>query len=332
MPARRLKAHRVEQLRPVSAASAADVLVASSAQRVRADLSRGEVRGHAAGTALEHGLARRCAARHGDRLDDALRPDHLGGAGLLPGAGAVRRRAGSAAPGSSGSILRGNFTGQGCRATIRTIANGASGGCSRAFITSPSRPCASRSNRSRRRNTCAGCCAGSMSLRSRKLTGERGLAGGGAPVAGLRDSGERVGEADPRARVNNYDPAALDQLCLTGAVGWGRLSPHPATLEDAGEGRRRVVPTSVAPITFFVREDADWMQPRSSASDEQTYEQHSERSGARGARISAPARRFVLRRHRARHRQAESRDRNRAVGIGRRRTWSPPTASRICAR
>ena len=70
------------------------------------------------------------------------------------------------------------------------------------------------------------------------------------------------------ARVNNYNPPALDQLCLTGAVGWGRLSPHPATLEDAGDSRRRVVPTSVAPITLFVREDADWMQPRSPESDQ----------------------------------------------------------------
>ena len=74
-------------------------------------------------------------------------------------------------------------------------------------------------------------------------------------------------------RIAGYDPAVLDQLCLTGAVGWGRLSPHPATLvsvsEDAaGEGRarRRVVPTSVAPITFFVREDADWMAGRTSGS------------------------------------------------------------------
>jgi len=62
----------------------------------------------------------------------------------------------------------------------------------------------------------------------------------------------------------------LDQLCLTGAVGWGRLSPHPATLEDSAEGGRRVVPTSVAPITFFVREDADWMIPqRTEASREE---------------------------------------------------------------
>jgi ATP-dependent helicase Lhr and Lhr-like helicase len=71
-------------------------------------------------------------------------------------------------------------------------------------------------------------------------------------------------------RIVDYDPKWLDQLCLTGAVGWGRLSPHPATLDStAGRGsetgvvsRRRVIPTSVAPITFFIREDADWMTPR----------------------------------------------------------------------
>ncbi len=60
-------------------------------------------------------------------------------------------------------------------------------------------------------------------------------------------------------RVNNYDPKLLDQLCLTGAVGWGRLSPHPAMLEESAGGARRVVPTSVAPITFFVRDEAEWM-------------------------------------------------------------------------
>ncbi|HEV2022332.1 MAG TPA: DEAD/DEAH box helicase [Terriglobales bacterium] len=63
-------------------------------------------------------------------------------------------------------------------------------------------------------------------------------------------------------RVAGYDAKTLDQLCLTGAVGWGRLSPHPATLDDSKQGRRRVVPTSVAPITFFVREEADWMLPQ----------------------------------------------------------------------
>jgi ATP-dependent Lhr-like helicase len=79
-------------------------------------------------------------------------------------------------------------------------------------------------------------------------------------------------------RISDYDPAHLDQLCLGGAVGWGRLSPHPATLESSqeiaanGESAphkiRRVVPTRVAPIAFFVREDADWMVPHHPAGDD----------------------------------------------------------------
>jgi ATP-dependent Lhr-like helicase len=83
-------------------------------------------------------------------------------------------------------------------------------------------------------------------------------------------------------RIADYDPKWLDQLCLTGAVGWGRLSPHPATINSGGAAngnggsqgeaptprQRRVIPTSVAPITFFVREQADWMIPRHAAGDE----------------------------------------------------------------
>jgi ATP-dependent Lhr-like helicase len=69
-------------------------------------------------------------------------------------------------------------------------------------------------------------------------------------------------------RIADYDPKWLDQLCLTGAVGWGRLSPHPATLEDSADGKRRVIPTSVAPITFFIREEADWMTPRHPAAEQ----------------------------------------------------------------
>ena len=68
-------------------------------------------------------------------------------------------------------------------------------------------------------------------------------------------------------RISDYDPKWLDQLCLTGAVGWGRLSPHPATLEGSAAGKRRVIPTSVAPITFFVREEADWMSPHNPAEE-----------------------------------------------------------------
>src|SRR6202035_3825415 len=62
-----------------------------------------------------------------------------------------------------------------------------------------------------------------------------------------------------KRRVADYAPDVLERLCLTGAVVGGRLSPHPATLEAWGSQARRVVPTSVAPIAFFIRDDADWM-------------------------------------------------------------------------
>ncbi|MGA3055642.1 MAG: DEAD/DEAH box helicase [Candidatus Korobacteraceae bacterium] len=104
-----------------------------------------------------------------------------------------------------------------------------------------------------------------------QLAGERGLLEAVRQLQGFEIPANAWERHILAARVNNYDPAALDQLCLTGAVGWGRLSPHPATLEDSGEGRRRVVPTSVAPITFFVRDDSDWMQPRH-GDDEQNFD------------------------------------------------------------
>jgi len=93
-------------------------------------------------------------------------------------------------------------------------------------------------------------------------------------------------------RVADYDPKWLDQLCLTGAVGWGRLSPHPATLDSGGASasdgssaprQRRVIPTSVAPITFFVREEADWMgrsqNPHFSQNDREVGHPKSESEG-----------------------------------------------------
>jgi ATP-dependent Lhr-like helicase len=46
------------------------------------------------------------------------------------------------------------------------------------------------------------------------------------------------------ARMDRYDPAMLDMLCLTGQVGWGRLSAGPAPLLRA------------TPIALFLREHA----------------------------------------------------------------------------
>jgi ATP-dependent Lhr-like helicase len=64
-------------------------------------------------------------------------------------------------------------------------------------------------------------------------------------------------------RVARYEPDYLDQLCLSGEVSWGRLSPHPAFERDAEENgsgpHRRVRPTRVAPLAIFLREDAGWL-------------------------------------------------------------------------
>ncbi len=83
-------------------------------------------------------------------------------------------------------------------------------------------------------------------------------------------------------RIAHYDPKILDQLCLSGAVGWGRLSAHPAMAVDFKEGNRRIAPSKAAPITFFVREDADWMIP------------HRAEEGAQEMRGLSPGARDVL--------------------------------------
>jgi ATP-dependent Lhr-like helicase len=71
-----------------------------------------------------------------------------------------------------------------------------------------------------------------------------------------------------RRRIARYEPEMLDQLCLSGEIMWGRLSPHPAfavTVEASPRGRR-VRPTRVAPVSIFLREDAPWLlQPPANA-------------------------------------------------------------------
>jgi ATP-dependent helicase Lhr and Lhr-like helicase len=61
------------------------------------------------------------------------------------------------------------------------------------------------------------------------------------------------------ARVADYDPRWLDRLCLSGAVGWGRVSPHPAFSASNGSGPRRVIPSKAAPIAFYMRDSATWL-------------------------------------------------------------------------
>jgi ATP-dependent Lhr-like helicase len=64
-------------------------------------------------------------------------------------------------------------------------------------------------------------------------------------------------------RITKYDPAFLDELCFAGEVMWARVSPHPALAEN-----RRIRPTRIAPVTLFLREDADWLMTRTGPADQ----------------------------------------------------------------
>src|SRR5207247_4903759 len=77
-----------------------------------------------------------------------------------------------------------------------------------------------------------------------QLLGERGTLEAIRQVQGFEAPANSWERQILKGRIADYDPKMLDQLCLTGAVGWGRLSPHPATLEALAEGRRRVIPRS----------------------------------------------------------------------------------------
>ncbi len=62
-----------------------------------------------------------------------------------------------------------------------------------------------------------------------------------------------------RLRMAKYEPELLDHLCLSGAVGWGRLSSYRIFSQARETDRRRIVPTSLAPISLFPRDDREWL-------------------------------------------------------------------------
>ena len=41
-----------------------------------------------------------------------------------------------------------------------------------------------------------------------------------------------MGAADFAERLAKYEPEWLDRLCLSGAVAWGRLTPHPRLMQE----------------------------------------------------------------------------------------------------
>jgi ATP-dependent Lhr-like helicase len=94
-----------------------------------------------------------------------------------------------------------------------------------------------------------------------QLTGEEGVLAALEQLEGFEAPAVEWERKLLPARVADYDPQWLDNLCLAGIVGWGRISPHPAWQQGvaAGAGPRRVIPTTAAPITFYLRESAEWL-------------------------------------------------------------------------
>ena len=90
-----------------------------------------------------------------------------------------------------------------------------------------------------------------------RLHGEAGLSDVIAQLAGFEAAASAWEPQLLGARLAKYEPEYLDRLCLSGAVSWGRLSPHPRLAQGSDLDRRRIVPTSVAPIGIFPREESE---------------------------------------------------------------------------
>ena len=61
------------------------------------------------------------------------------------------------------------------------------------------------------------------------------------------------------ARVSNYQPQWLDELCLSGEVAWGRLSPRVERDAEAPGRRGTSTPSPSTPLAVVLRDDLGWL-------------------------------------------------------------------------
>jgi ATP-dependent Lhr-like helicase len=63
------------------------------------------------------------------------------------------------------------------------------------------------------------------------------------------------------ARVVGYEPRWLDELCLSGEVAWGRLTPRPVPAEGGVAATRRgsATPSPATPLALVPRADLPWL-------------------------------------------------------------------------
>ena len=100
-------------------------------------------------------------------------------------------------------------------------------------------------------------------------THAEGRAGLLAVIEQLQGLEVAAGEWERRvlpARVANYDPRWLDELCLAGEVAWARLTPRPEREPQSVEGdtapaarRGSSTPSPATPLAIVARQDLAWM-------------------------------------------------------------------------
>jgi len=89
-----------------------------------------------------------------------------------------------------------------------------------------------------------------------RLHGARGVAEAVGQMQGFHAAAGAWEREILPARVAGYEPALLDQLCLSGEVAWGRLV---VASDPEDKPRRRAAPTRHAPITLALRCDLPWL-------------------------------------------------------------------------
>jgi ATP-dependent helicase Lhr and Lhr-like helicase len=107
-----------------------------------------------------------------------------------------------------------------------------------------------------------------------QLRGERGLLEVLKQLQGFEIAANAWEKQILAKRIIDYTSDMLDKLCLTGVIGWGKLSAAQSGVDQVetplpeNTTRKRTMPTSVAPITFFFREESDWMPQTNPFADE----------------------------------------------------------------
>jgi len=92
---------------------------------------------------------------------------------------------------------------------------------------------------------------------SAKRTSANGLFEIVSMLQGLDLSAAAWEESVLPLRVKGYDPGWLDELCLTGEVGWGRLSPPKQDADNPSPSRGI---SRLAPLSVWLREDLPWLR------------------------------------------------------------------------